>query len=158
VDYQSFPNATYTFLLFTKDRFAGDDPTSDFLEGVDLLANDNNKSLPDNDYKRMPNLYQTRVVGGWYNRATRSYGYVQMQVEPSTSSSDGVGTLFSFNDSIRTGHASDGWVVAHWKDAGNDLYVNFAAANDPPVILGVSVTDFNTGTPADHYDVSPSQR
>ena len=33
-DYQSFPNATYCFLLFTKDRFAGDDPTSDFLDGV----------------------------------------------------------------------------------------------------------------------------
>ena len=75
-----------------------------------MLVNDNHKSLPDNDYKRMPGLYQTRVVGGWYNVGTHSYGYVHMQVEPSTSSSDGVGALFSLMTALQLGtHQTGGW-------------------------------------------------
>lgn len=102
-DYQaSLLLGNYIFLLFTKDRFAGDDPTPDFLAGVDIRLGDSRKSLPDNDFLRAAGLYETRVLGGWYNTSSKTYGYAQMQVQP-TDTAGVFGTLFFFNDDVAHG-------------------------------------------------------
>ena len=156
--FQGFHGGAYMAICFTKTEFAGDDPTPDFFDAVDIqLAN--SSSLLDGTPQQLALVFETRVLAGWYCPVKRSYGYVQMQVQPSTGSDNGLGTFFRFNDGSI--HAAGGWVKVQWRDdnEGYSLYVHFADGGDSsnPLLLA-SISDTYPDGEADFYTVPTSQR
>jgi len=127
-----------------------------FKDAAVGLSKSTTQSLKDNsDNGRMNNLFETVVLAGWYSVSRDVYGFVKVQVQPSTSSDNQLGTLNMTNDGQK--FTADGWVRVHWNVAGQDVYVHFADGGDrsnPILVLGTSTT-FPDGD-ADAYDAAIS--